>query len=37
LLERLVQEGRLQADGERLVSTVRSGIAWGIPRAAGLA
>jgi SAM-dependent methyltransferase len=32
LLERLVQEGRLQADGERLLLTVESGIAWGIPQ-----
>jgi len=33
MLERLVREGRLEADGERLVLTVESGIAWGVPRA----
>jgi SAM-dependent methyltransferase len=33
LLERLVEEGQLEADGERLVLTVESGIAWGIPQA----
>ena len=33
LLERLVREGRLEADGERLCLPVESGIAWGIPRA----
>jgi SAM-dependent methyltransferase len=32
LLERLVREGRLEADGERLVLTVESGVAWGMPR-----
>lgn len=34
LLERLVREARLEADGERLVLTVESGIAWGVPLAA---
>ena len=34
LLERLLVEGRLEADGDRLVVTVQSGIAWGIPRVA---
>jgi SAM-dependent methyltransferase len=34
MLERLVEEGRLEADGERLHLTVESAIAWGTPRAA---
>lgn len=33
LLEQLVEDGRLEADGERLCLTVEAGIARGIPRA----